>query len=162
MKMMSSKNTVKITEENAGYVPGNPDDDLLFIMDNPYVRNVSRQKIFYTKDFYIAMYKLIHDQKKTYVEAYEALGFDVSRLGKSRAEQAGKNAMEKAKNNVLFTLDPSNYDGSIPLEKMPEMSPEEERAYMKARVLYLESLLDTQKKIHSFLEENSTSLKRNP
>ena len=92
MKMKRTKNTVVVTEENAGYTIAEPDSDLLFILDNPYVKNVHQQKIFYTKDFYIAMYKLIHDQKKTYVEAYEALGFDVSRLGRSRAEQAGKNA----------------------------------------------------------------------
>ena len=162
MKMKRTKNTVVVTEENAGYTIAEPDSDLLFILDNPYVKNVHQQKIFYTKDFYIAMYKLIHDQKKTYVEAYEALGFDVSRLGRSRAEQAGKNAMERAKNNRLFTVDPSNYDGSIPLSDMPDLAPEEERAYMKARILYLESLMATQNKIQSFLEENSISSKRNP
>ena len=70
--------------------------------------------------------------------------------------------MERAKNNRLFTVDPSNYDGSIPLNDMPDLAPEEERAYMKARILYLESLMDTQKKIQSFLEENSISSKRNP
>ena len=150
-----------MTEENAGYTVGEPDNDLLFILDNPFVKNVHHQKIFYSKEFYIAMYKLIHEQKKTYVEAYETLGFDISRLGKGRAEQAGKNAMERAKNNRLFTVDPSNYDGSIPLDAMPELSPEEERAYMKARIFYLESLLDTQKKIQSFLEENSISSKKN-
>ena len=69
MKMKRTKNTVVVTEENAGYTIAEPDSDLLFILDNPYVKNVHQQKIFYTKDFYIAMYKLIHDQKKTYVEA---------------------------------------------------------------------------------------------
>ena len=35
MKMKRTKNTVVVTEENAGYTIAEPDSDLLFILDNP-------------------------------------------------------------------------------------------------------------------------------
>lgn len=150
-----------ITEENAARFVGNePDPELIPLFDNQYVANIHHQKIFYTKDFYIAMYKRIHDENMSYVQAYESLGFSVEKLGKTRAEQAGKKAMEKARQNKLFTVDPSNYDGSQSLEEMPELSPEEKMAYMEARIIYLESLVEAQKKIPFILEDAYTSLKR--
>lgn len=61
--------------------------------------------------------------------------------------------MQKAKDNKLFTIDASNYDGSVSMEQMGTLSPEEERAYLKARNHYLEEMLLAQKKIRSELEE---------
>ena len=133
---------------------------MILLMDNVYVANIHHQKIFYTKDFYIAMYKRIHDEKMTYVQAYESLGFSVAQLGKTRAEQAGKKAMEKARQNKLFTVDPANYDGSQPMDEMPALNPEEQMAYMKARIIYLESLVEAQKKIPFILEDAYTSLRK--
>lgn len=152
-----------INDENAGFIANTePDPQLIPLFDNPYVANIHHQKIFYNKDFYVAMYKRIHDEHMTYVEAYESLGFSVAQLGKTRAEQAGKKAMEKARQNKLFTVDPSSYDGSMSLDEMPNLSPEEERAYMKARIVYLESMVEAQKKIPSLLEDIFTSSKKNP
>ena len=150
-----------INEENvARFVGSEPEPELIPLFDNEYVANIHHQKIFYTKDFYIAMYKRIHDEHMSYVQAYESLGFSVAQLGKTRAEQAGKKAMEKARQNKLFTVDPSNYDGSQSMDEMPQLSPEEERAYMKARIIYLESLVEAQKKIPSILEDAYTSLRK--
>ncbi len=152
-----------INDENAGYIVNTePDPQLIPLFDNPYVANIHHQKIFYNKDFYVAMYKRIHDEHMSYVQAYESLGFSVEQLGKTRAEQAGKKAMEKARQNKLFTVDPSSYDGSMSLDEMPDLSPEEERAYMKARIIYLESMVEAQKKIPSVLEDIFTSSKKNP
>lgn len=99
------------------------------------------------------MYKKIHDEGMTYVQAYNALGFDTNVLGEDRANAAGKRVMEKARNHKLFTTDETSYDGSVPLEQMGELTPEEERAYLKARTHYLEEMLIAQKKIRAELEE---------
>ena len=40
-----------------------------------------------------------------------------------------------------------------PFEQMGELTPEEERAYLKARTHYLEEMLIAQKKIRAELEE---------
>ena len=130
------------------------------LLDNPFVEAVHGSRIYYKKDFYIAMYKLIHDEGKTSAEAYEQLGFKVADLGRTRAEQAGKNAMAKARENTLFTVDPASYDGSVPLSKMGNLSHEEEHAYLLARTIYLEAVIEAQKKIPSVLEESFTSWKR--
>ena len=153
----------EINDENAAYIyDTQPDPQLIPLFDNPYVANIHHQKIFYNKDFYVAMYKRIHDEHMTYVQASESLGFSVALLGKTRAEQAGKKAMEKARQNKLFTVDPASYDGSRPLDEMPDLSPEEERASMKARIIYLESMVEAQKKIPSLLEDIFSSSKKNP
>ena len=49
----------------------------------------------------------------TYVQAYNALGFDTNVLGENRANAAGKRVMEKARDHKLFTVDESSYDGSL-------------------------------------------------
>jgi hypothetical protein len=89
----------------------------------------------------------------TYVQAYNALGFDTKVLGEDRANAAGKRVMEKARNHKLFTIDETSYDGSVPMEQIGNLTPEEERAYLKARNHYLEEMLLTQKKMQSELEE---------
>ena len=145
--MSKSRKNFVVTEENAGTFMDWVAPYLVEYLDNPYVKAIHGERIFYNNDFYVAMYKLIHDEKKTYVEAYSALGFDVQVLGENRANQAGKNTMEKAAKNALFTLDPANYDGKVPLEKMPELTPEEQLVYYRKRVIYLEIMNDLQKKI---------------
>ena len=130
-----------------------PDDKIIPFLDNEFVTGFKEDRLFYSKDFDIAMYKKIHDEGMTYVQAYNALGFDTNVLGEDRANAAGKRVMQKAKDNKLFTIDASNYDGSVSMEQMGNLSPEEERAYLKARNHYLEEMLLAQKKIRSELEE---------
>lgn len=152
---------VDINDDNAGTVLSPIDDQRLVpYLDNPFVKGIHGNRIFYKKEFYIAMYKLITDEKKTYVEAYEHLGFKVSDLGESRAQQAGKNAVERAKTGTLFAVSPCAYDGSIPLDKMPELDAQEEIAMLKARVIYLETMNEIQKKIPFILAESCMSSKR--
>ena len=115
--------------------------------------------IVYSKDFYVAMYKKIHGEGMTYVEAYNALGFDTRILGENRANAAGKRVMQMAAQNRLFTVDPSSYDGSVPREEMGDLAPEEELAYLKARNLYLEAIVEAQKKIPLLLADMYTSSK---
>lgn len=130
-----------------------PDDKIIPFLDNPFVTGFKGERLFYSKDFDVAMYKKITEEKMTYVQAYNALGFDTEVLGTDRANAAGKRVMEKARNNKLFTIDETSYDGSVPLDQMGKMSPEEERAYLKARTRYLEEMIIAQKKIRSALEE---------
>ena len=130
-----------------------PDDKIIPFLDNPFVTGFKGERLFYSKDFDVAMYKKITEEKMTYVQAYNALGFDTEVLGTDRANAAGKRVMEKARNNKLFTIDETSYDGSVPMDQMGNMSPEEERAYLKARTRYLEEVIIAQKKIRSALEE---------
>ena len=64
-----------------------------------------------------------------------------------------------AEEGRLDTVDPSSYDGSVPRIKMGNLSPAEEMAYMKARITYLEKVIEFQKKIPSELAALRTSLK---
>ena len=93
----------------------------------------------------------------TYVEAYNALGFDTNILGEDRANAAGKRVMQKARDHKLFTVDERSYDGSVAREEMGELTLEEEMAYLKARTHYLEEMLQAQKKFQSELAAAFTS-----
>lgn len=130
-----------------------PDDKIIPFLDNAFVTGFKEDRLFYSKDFDVAMYKKITEEGMTYVQAYNALGFDTAVLGTDRANAAGKRVMEKARNNKLFTIDETSYDGSVPLDQMGAMTPEEERAYLRARTRYLEEMIIAQKKIRSALEE---------
>jgi hypothetical protein len=134
-----------------------PPDEIIPFLDNPFLDTFHGHTIVYHKEFYVAMYKKIHEEGMTYVEAYNALGFDTKILGENRANSAGKRVMQMARENKLFTVDPSNYDGSVPREEMGNLAPEEEIAYLKARNMYLEELVEAQKKIPSLLAEMYTS-----
>ena len=132
-----------------------PDDKIIPFLDNPFVSGFKEDRLFYSKDFDIAMYKKIQEGM-TYVEAYNALGFDTKVLGEDRANAAGKRVMQKARDHKLFTIEEASYDGSVPREEMGELLPEEERAYLRARTHYLEEMLSAKKKIQSELEAMST------
>lgn len=128
------------------------------IDDNDFVDDVDpvNMKFTYSKDFYVVMAKLLKNGK-TAVEAYEALGFDTSIVGKNRAYMAAKRALKNAEKEN-YGISPGDYDGSIEREKMGELSPEEELAYYKARSLYLEKVVEFQKKIPQILAKNGISL----
>ena len=131
-----------------------PDDKIIPFLDNGFVTGFKEDRLYYSKDFDVAMYKKIHDEKMTYVEAYNALGFDTKILGENRANAAGKRVMEKARAHKLFTIDETSYDGSVAMEEMGQLTPDEERAYLKAMNHYLEEMLLTQKKMQSELEDS--------
>ena len=80
------------------------------------------------------------------------LGFDTKTLGKDCAQSAAKRARQKARNGE-FEPKADNFDGSVPIEEMPEMSLEEKVAYQEARIRYLEDYVEFQKKMPSILEE---------
>ena len=65
--------------------------------------------------------------------------------------------MQMAREERLFTVSPSSYDGSVPRETMGAMSPLEELAYLKARNSYLEELVSAQKKLQSALADMTIS-----
>ena len=156
---MSKDNKAKIPVTDAPDVEL-PPDELVPFLDNQFMADFHGNTIVYSKDFYVAMYKKIHDEGMTYVQAYNALGFDTKILGQNRANSAGKRVMKMADENKLFTVDPSSYDGSVPMEEMGELAPEEKMAYLVARNAYLEELVEAQKKIPFELEEMFTSSKK--
>lgn len=136
-----------------------PADVIRPFLDNPFLKDFRGDDIIYTKDFYVAMYKKISEEHMTYVAAYNSLGFSTAVLGENRANSAGKRAVQMAREDRLFTVDPSSYDGSVPREAMGAMSPAEELAYLKARNSYLEELVAAQKKLRSELADMTTSLR---
>lgn len=134
-----------------------PSDTIRLFLDNPFMKDFRGDSIIYTKDFYVALYKKISEEHMTYVEAYNSLGFSTAVLGEDRANAAGKRAVQMAREERLFAVDPSSYDGSVPRETMGCMSPQEELAYLKARNSYLEELVAAQKKLRSELAAMSIS-----
>ncbi len=117
---------MKITEELKG---------------NRYFTGMKGQQIIYSDDFYPAMYEKIR-AGMTYVEAYNASGFDTALLGVNRANNVGKRVMAAAKAGKL--ADPAKFDGSKPMdwEKVLQKSVYEQNAWLTARILYLEEVLE--------------------
>ena len=138
-------------------VSGIGDDDLARLLDNPFVESYSNGRITYSRDFNVALYKRIHDEGMTCVQAYSDLGFDVAVLGENRANAAGRRVRRLAESGRLLSVSPASYDGSVPRESMGELAPEEEIAYLKARNLYLETVIEAQKKLPSILAATPTS-----
>lgn len=134
------------------------EDALIKATDNEFVADLQGTKLIYTKDFYIVMHKKLKSGMGS-VEAYRSMGFDVDALGKDRAYAAAQRAKDMGINEK-YMIDPSNYDGSTPREMMGDLTPEEELAYLKARNLFLEEIVELQKKMPSILEEIHTSLKK--
>ena len=134
-----------------------PSDEIRPFLDNPFLKDFRGRDMIYTKDFYVAMYKKISEEHMTYVAAYNSLGFSTAVFGEDRANSAGKRAMQMAREERLFTVNPSSYDGSVPREAMGAMSPLEELAYLKARNSYLEELVSAQKKLQSALADMTIS-----
>ena len=129
------------------------DPKLMKQMDNEFVVGFSNGRIRYSKDFYMAMHIAIQNGM-TYAKAYESLGFDLNLLGTDRANAAGKRAEQMARDGKLNHIDASSYDGSVPREMMPaNMTIDEEKAYLTARVHYLETLHEAKKKFFSELAE---------
>lgn len=128
-------------------------DAVIAHADNKFVAELTEKMdaFIYTKDFYIALYKQL-EKGMTAVEAYESLGFNTNTLGKDCAQSAAKRVRQKARNGE-FEPKSDNFDGSIPIKEMPEMSLEEKVAYQEARIKYLEDYVEFQKKMPSILEE---------
>lgn len=119
------------------------------LLANEYVVRFENNRITYSRDFHIEMYRRIHDLRMTYVQAYEDLGFDVGLLGTNRANAAGRRTMEMYRSNRLFAADPGDWDGTVPMGEMGDLPPEQELAYLRARNLYLEAVVKALKKTPS-------------
>lgn len=135
-------------------------DAIIKASDNEFVAELDLEKckIIYTKDFYIALYKKL-ELGLNPVEAYESLGFNTKELGTNRAYNAARHARERV-SKTGYTVDPANYDGSVPRELMGDLTPAEEVAYLKARNIYLESIIEAQKKMPELLQESLMFLKK--
>ena len=63
--MKLANNSKKYKYENGD---DRPDDKIIPFLDNEFVTGFKEDRIFYSKDFDIAMYKKIHDEGMTYVQ----------------------------------------------------------------------------------------------
>lgn len=125
-----------------------------------YVESYFKSNITYTRKFYKEMYRLIMQEKKTAKEAYELLGFDTAIFGEDRAKAAAQRAKEMAGKDGRFSVSPGKYNGSISADEMGSFDdPEEQIAYLKARMIYLETVLDAEKKTNMMLETMESALK---
>lgn len=136
-------------------------DKLILQTDNPFVEgfDIHTGKFTYSKDFYIKLGLLIKREHCSAREAFQKMGFDTSLLSSNQMSCAANYAKKKLKDKN-YTINPSNYDGSVEPELMTGLTMEEEMAYLKARNLYLEVSLDLQKKRQSILTDAVTSLKK--
>lgn len=137
-------------------VSGIAGEDLDRLLDNPFVESFSGGRITYSRDFNVAMHKRL-EAGMTCVEAYSDLGFDVAVLGENRANAVGRRVRRLAASGRLSASEPGSYDGSVPRDRMGELAPEEEIAYLRARNLYLETVIEAQKKLPSLLGGTRTS-----
>lgn len=110
-----------------------------------YVSAVHGNKIYYTKEFYRAMYDAVHNGKGA-VDAYASLGFDVRELGEDRAFAAARRAEQMSETGFAKMTD---FDGTRARSEYGKLTPDEEIAYYKARNLYLEMLIKLEKKNNS-------------
>ena len=148
-KLVNSPSDIK----RLGMEIPNSEEVRKIVDENRFVADYRGGDIIYSSDFYIAMYRKIHDEGMTYVQAYNALGFDTEILGTDRANSAGKRAMKMAEEDRLFTVKKENYRGSASPEEMDyeKMTTDEKIAYLEARNAYLEYAMEAQKKIRSEL-----------
>ena len=133
-------------------------DGIAAYANHPYVKTIAKNgDIYYTDEFYAAMYEKITKESMTYVEAYNALGFDTSVLTEDRAYSAGKRAVQRARNRRAFERNPAEFDSDTPFEEMMSrylngsMTREELYANMAARLIVLEE-------IHKELKKTISSL----
>ena len=134
---------------------------LILQTDNPFIEDfdIKTGKFTYSKDFYIKLGLLITREHCSAREAFEKMGFDTTVLSANQMSCAANYAKKKLKDKN-YTIDPSNYDGSVEPELMTGLTMEEELAYLKSRNLYLEVSLDLQKKSPLILMDAVTSLKK--
>jgi len=133
-------------------------DGIMAYAGHPYVKTIAKNgDIYYTDEFYTAMYEKITKESMTYVEAYNALGFETSILTEDRAYSAGKRAVQRARNRRAFERNPAEFDSDTPFEEMMSrylngsMTREELYANMAARLIVLEE-------IHKELKKTISSL----
>lgn len=109
--------------------------------ENPYYAGHKGNQIIYTDDFYIEMYKKATLEGKTYVTAYNELGFDTAVLGEPRANAVGMRVMKMADEHKLFKIDFSKVESG-----MTDFGivPEQEVIYLLSeRVEYMRLLLES-------------------
>ena len=132
--------------------------------DNPYVKGLRGNRIFYRGSFYCEMYRLMTEGISP-EEAYKQLGFDTDVLGPNRAFQAAKRAKSKAENGTLQEDDEDSPEPTAPekTEEREELPPEWEalkkNPYIKdiigRRIIYHEEIYPA---VRALREEGLTSV----
>lgn len=113
------------------------------IKDNKYVKGITKDSgIMYTDEFYKLLNQKLQEGIPS-LDAYASFGFDIDILGENRAFAACKRAKQKATNLKKEKI--TYVNGTIPRDQMGEMTPEEELAYLRSRVLVLENIIDCKK-----------------
>lgn len=121
---------------------------------NPqYVKTIAfNGDIYYTDDFYEAMYHKMKIENHTAVDAYRLLGFNTDLLTNARALSAGTRAIHRMEKKKAFDKNPADYDSEIPFEQMMakyvngSIKKEDLYANMAARLILLEEMQNGLKK----------------
>ena len=117
------------------------DEIIKALEQNPYYAGHKGNQIIFTDDFYVEMYKKVTVECRTYVEAYNELGFDTAVLGEPRANAVGMRVMKMAEEHRLFKIDFSKVE-----KGMTDFGivPEQEAVYLLCeRVEFMRNLLNT-------------------
>ena len=117
------------------------DEIIRTLEQNPYYAGHRKNQVNFTDDFYIEMYKKATLEGKTYVTAYNELGFDTAVLGEPRANAVGMRVMNMADEHKLFKIDFSKVESG-----MTDFGivPEQEVIYLLCeRVDYMRRLLES-------------------
>lgn len=93
------------------------DEILEKLKTNPYFAGHKKDQIIFTYEFYLEMYRKITVEGKTYVEAYNELGFDTKLLGEPRATAVGMRIMKMAAEHKLFRI---NFSKLNDLKDVPD------------------------------------------
>ncbi len=118
--------------------------------DNQYVKGIHGERIFYDSAFWPAMMEQL-EKGASPLQAYEALGFSVEKLGTQRAYKAATHAREWKEKQALPQFHLGDYDGTVPLAEMmsewgePTLQTKWE-AYLMARVFAMEKREEVLKK----------------
>ena len=128
------------------------------LKDNKYVKGFTNDSgVMYTDEFYRLLNQKLEEGIPS-LDAYASFGFDINILGENRAYAACKRAKQKAMNPKKEKT--SYVNGTIPRDQMGEMTPEEELAYLRSRVLVLENIIDCKKKRPDLYQMATTPSKK--
>ena len=127
------------------------------LMEKELIRLVkSDGDIMYTEYFYSQMNKLM-DEGKTAAAAYEELGFAIDVFGLNRAEQAGKNARIRARNQAGYRFTaPGGAVSLSEVEDFASLPPEVNVPKDKSAEFRRTDLSDPEGQVHSILTNEST------
>lgn len=127
--------------------------------DNPYTESIDEKmsRISYTADFNREMVRLLNEGKSP-IEAYEACGYNVEKLGRNRAFKAASNAKAYVKKHPVNDWRNYAVTSLDEIDTESEMTVREAQLYSMVKILQVQ--LEVEKKTNRQLEILNTPLKK--